>query len=108
MKKSNLHPIVENINNIVKDRGLSKFAFANLCEFPEPKWNKISNGQQELSLWELSKIASSLQMPVQDIVTYPEKYVKLEDGYTGERVSVTFEVSPDKRDMLLRLVTKND
>lgn len=108
MEKIKLHPVVKNINNIVKDRGLSKIAFANLCEFPEPKWNKISNGQQELSLWELSKIASSLQMPVQDIITYPDKYVKLEDGYTGDRVSVTFEVSPDKRDMLLRLVTQKE
>ena len=35
-----------------------------------------------------------------------EHLSKLEDGYTGERVSVTFEVSPDKRDMLLRLVTQ--
>lgn len=107
MNKMKLHPIVENINNIVKDKKLSKSAFADLCGFPESKWNKISNGQQELSLWELSKIASVLQIPVLDVVTYPDKYVKLEDRYTGERVSVTFEVSPDKRDMLLRLVNKN-
>lgn len=108
MEKMKLHPVVENLNNIMKDKGLSKIEFANLCEFPEPKWNKISNGKQELSLWELSKIASSLKMPVQDIITYPDKYVKLEDGNTGERVSITFEVSPDKRDMLLRLVTQKE
>ena len=108
MSKMKLHPIVENINNIVKDRKLSKSAFAELCGFPESKWNKISNGQQDLNLWGLSKIASLLQIPVQDIVTYPDKYVKLEDRYTGERVSVTFEVSPDKRDLLLRMVTQKD
>ena len=42
MEKNKLHPIVENINNIVKDKGLSKIAFANLCEFTETKCNKIS------------------------------------------------------------------
>lgn len=54
----------------------------------------VTGGQQELSHWDFSKIASSLQMPKQDIITYPEKCAKLEDGNIGERVSITFEVSP--------------
>jgi len=108
MKKKKLHPIVENINKIVKDRKMSKMAFADLIGLPESKWNKISNGAQELSLWELSKIAEVLQMPLQNVISYPDKYVKCDAIDTGERISVTFEVSPDKRDILLNLVTKQD
>lgn len=107
MKKQNLHPIVANVNKIMTDRKLSKSEFASLCGLAEPKWNKISNGAQELSLWDLSKIAEKLHMSLIDIVTYPQRYVVKDAPDAGERVSITFEVSPDKRDMLLGLVTQN-
>lgn len=105
-KNKPIHLIVSNLNKIQEDRKLSKSAFARMIEIPEPKWNKISNGAQELSLWELSKIAENLRMPIIDIITYPEKYVK-DSWKDEERVSVVFEVSPDKRDMLLQMITNN-
>ena len=42
-----------------------------------------------------------------DIYTYPVVYTE-ENSIQTERISVTFEVSPDKRDMLLKLVTKSE
>lgn len=107
MKGNVVHPIVENINKIVEIKYPSKVAFACACGMGESKWNKISNGNQELSIRELSKIAEALKMPIQDIITYPDVYIKKEDNSSYERISVTFEVSPDKRDILLNLVTKS-
>lgn len=106
MKTEKIHFVVENLLKIMKDRGLNKVEFANLLGIAEAKWNKISNGKQELSISELSNFASKLKMKEIDIYTYPIVYQERND-IQAERISVTFEVSPDKRDMLLKLVTKS-
>ncbi|MDY0140497.1 MAG: hypothetical protein RBR97_01225 [Bacteroidales bacterium] len=51
-------------------------------------------------------VAKGLGFSLIDIITYPKKYVDIDSINTPERISVTFEVSPDKRDFLLNLVTK--
>ena len=107
MKKNQLHPIVDNINKIVKDSGLDKSSSAFKCGFPESKWNKISNGVQELKLSELSKIAEVLEMSILEIVTYPKKYVEVDPSLEEKRVSVTFEVSSKMSEHLLKLVLKD-
>lgn len=106
MKADKIHFVVENLLKIMKDRGLNKVEFANLLGIAEAKWNKISNGKQELLIVELSDFARKLEMKEIDIYTYPNVY-RLENNQ-AERISVTFEVSPDKRDMLLKLVTKSE
>lgn len=107
MKKIQLHPIVDNINKIVKDSGLDKSSFAFKCGFPESKWNKISNGVQELKLSELSIIEKVLQMSTLEIVTYPKKYVEADPSLEEKRVSVTFEISSSMSEHLLKLVMKD-
>ncbi|MDR1156107.1 MAG: helix-turn-helix transcriptional regulator [Bacteroidales bacterium] len=102
---SQIHYIVTNLIKIMADRNLTKSAFAEEIGFIETKWNKISNGKQALSVIDLSKIAEKLQMRDIDIITYPKEFTD-KDCTQGqsERVSVTFEVSPDKRDYLLKMV----
>ena len=107
MKTNKVHFVVENLLKIMKDRGLNKVEFATLLGIAESKWNKISNGNQELSISELSNFARKLEMRDIDIYTYPIVYTE-ENSIQTERISVTFEVSPDKRDMLLKLVTKSE
>lgn len=106
MKRKSIHPIVENINKLLKDRQMSKTQFALRCGIPESKWNKISNGAQELSLWDFSKIAESFEMSLIDLIGYPHTYVRKKDSEIEEKVSVTFEVSPENRDVLLNMITK--
>jgi len=103
--ENNVNPVIENLIKIMNDRKLSKVSFADLIEFPEAKWNKIANGKQRLSVNELSIIAEKLQIREIDIYTYPFVFVKKEAKDTIERISVTFDVSPENRDMLLNLVT---
>lgn len=105
MKTAKIHFVVENLLKIMRDRKLNKVEFSELLGISESKWNKISNGNQELSISELSNFAIKLEMRDIDIYTYPIKYAE-ENEVQTERISVTFEVSPDKRDMLLKLVTK--
>ena len=107
MKTNKLHFVVENLLKIMKNRRLNKAEFATLLGISESKWNKISNGNQELTISELSNFASKLEMREIDIYTFPVVYSE-ENTLQTERISVTFEVSPDKRDMLLKLVTKTN
>jgi len=101
-----INHVIENLVKIMNDRKLNKVSFADLVGFPEAKWNKIANGKQGLSVNELSIIAEKLQLREIDIYTFPYVYVKKEAKDTIERVSVTFDVAPENRDMLLNLVTQ--
>jgi transcriptional regulator with XRE-family HTH domain len=68
----------------------------------------IENGKRGLDYEKLEQIAIVFDCKVIDIITYPKKYVDSSTIDNYEKISVTFEVSPDKRDILLNLVTKKD
>ena len=100
-----IHPVVEKLRLIMRDRNLTQKAIAEYAETGDTQMSKIFNGSLQLSLWQLSNIASNLQMEVADIFTYPKKYVDRETVVSNaDKVSVTFEISADKREHLLKLV----
>ncbi|HOG36786.1 MAG TPA: helix-turn-helix transcriptional regulator [Paludibacteraceae bacterium] len=99
--------ILENIKAIRLEKGINQETIADALNFDIANWSRIENGKQELRVNQLAKIANVLQVEVIDLFTYPKKYVDEETIKRAERISVTFEVSPDKRDILLNLVTKN-
>ena len=104
-----LHFIVNNLLKIMKAKDLSKVAFAEKIGFDEPKWNKISNGRQNLSVRDLSKIAEGLGMREIDIITYPDEYVDTKSiRVQAERFFVAFEVPAEKRDLLLKSVLDDE
>jgi len=98
--------VVDNIVKIRKEKGISQenIAFAINCD--ASNWNKIENGKQQLKVNHLAKIADILNVDITYLFTYPKKYVDASTIDNSERISVTFEVSPDKRDLLLGLVRK--
>lgn len=100
--------VIENIKTIRLKKGINQDVIAEALNFETANWSRIENGKQELRVSQLEKIANCLQVSVIDLFTYPEVYVKREEASSYERISVTFEVSPDKRDILLNLVTKTD
>lgn len=100
--------VIENIKTIRLKKGINQEVIAEALNFETANWSRIENGKQELRVSQLEKIANCLQVSVIDLFTYPEVYVKREEASSYERISVTFEVSPDKRDILLNLVTRQD
>lgn len=72
--------------------GITQAAYSN--------WEK---GKRDLSYKNLLKIANALECTVMDIITYPNHY-EIQANKSPEKVCVTFEVDPQKRDYLLRLV----
>ena len=100
-----VHPVVEKLRLIMRDKNLTQKAMAEYAETGDSQMSKIFKGSLQINLWQLSKIASNLQMEVIDIFTYPKKYVDSEKVVNNsDKVSITFEVSSDKREHLLKLV----
>jgi len=99
--------VIDNIIKIRKEKGISQeyMAFAINCD--ASNWNKIENGKQQLKVSHLAKIAEILKVDITYLFTYPKTYVDASTIANSEKISVTFEVSPDKRDILLNLVTKS-
>lgn len=97
--------IIENIREIRQEKGISQEDIATQLGFDQSNWNKIENGKQQLKVNQLEKIASVLGVELIYLFTYPKIYVDSSTLKNYERISVTFEISPDKRDVLLKLVT---
>lgn len=99
--------ILDNIIMIRKNKGFSQEYIASLVGLKQAGYSLIESGQRGIDCDLLLQIAKSLDVSVIDIITYPAKWVPVELS-EGERVSVTFEISPDKRDLLLKLVTNKE
>lgn len=97
--------VIDNIRKIRQEKGVSQAVISQACGFDQSNWNKIENGKQQLKVDQLEKIAHALGVDVIYLFTYPKVYVDSSTLKNYERISVTFEISPDKRDVLLKLVT---
>ena len=100
--------ITDKIRKIRLEKSITQKDIANAIGFDVANYNRIEKGAQNLTVNQLAIIASLFKMSIIDIIAYPKKYVDSELITQPERISVTFEVSPDKRDFLLNLVTKKE
>ena len=99
--------VVEKLIKIMNDRNLTKSAFADLIEFPEAKWNKISNGNQSLSVDELSNIARKLRMREIDIYTWPKMYVEPDKKNDVIKAQLTIELREEFKQQVLEMIFGN-
>lgn len=67
-------------------------------------YSRIEKGGIALSYSKLAEIAKVLNISVIDIITYPRIFVDKESSNIPDRISVTFEVSADKREQLLKMI----
>ncbi len=106
-EKAIIHKVISNLNKIQINSGLTKSSFALTIGYPESKWNKISNGHQNLSIDELSNIAEKLSMREIDIYTYPNKYYLPDDKNDDVKVIVSLEVKNSIKSKVLKDVFGN-
>ena len=69
------------------------------------QFSKILSGTVQLSLNQLSNLATSLSIREIDIITYPDRYVS-EDNFPSDspEVSLQIKLKKDKRDQVMRLI----
>lgn len=101
------HPIVENIRKIINDRKISQKTMAEYAGTSASQFSKILSGEVQLSLRQISNIATNLGLREIDLFTYPDVYERRrkDDNFSDEvRASLTIELSQSKKDQVLKLV----
>jgi len=108
MKKENLtleEQVVKNLRKIMNERGLYQARMAMEADISEKTMSKILNGDQHLSLENLSKIARSLSLREIDLLTYPERYELVAGGQESPaEVLLQLRLTKEKKDQVLKLV----
>lgn len=97
--------IIDNIRKILQERGFQQQDLAAYAEINESQVSKIFSGKARLSIQQLSKMATGLQMSELDIITWPDKFVKV-GASEPEPVEAILQIrlKKDKKDQVLRLV----
>lgn len=100
--------IRENIRRIRESKGLKQQVISDALGSDPAVASNIENGKREIKVSELERIAQALDEDVLYLFTYPERFVNANtlESYSQKKVSITFEVSPDIRDELLKIVTQ--
>lgn len=97
--------ILKNILEIRNKKRLTQNYMGQCLGVDGATYSRIENGGIALSYAKLAEIAKALEISVVDIITYPKNFVDKDFANLPERISITFEVSPDKREHLLKMVT---
>lgn len=100
--------IIQNVIKIREKQQLTKRYVAEKIGISEANYGRIENRKTLLTIDRLAEIADALQISIIDIITYPDVYRKTERNVNSEQITMTFNISQDKKDMLLKLVTKTD
>jgi len=101
--------IVTNIIKIRHNRDIKQATIAAAINIDSSTYSKIESGQMGLSIERLAEIASFFNMSMIDIITYPKKYVSIEEFPQKEhekktKVLVQLEVEKEKRDEVLKII----
>lgn len=103
-KKHQPHPVVERIRKIMRDRGLKQAAIAEYAGVDPSQMYKVLKGDVQISLWQLSNLASGLGMELIDLFTYPEKYVPENASRDEVSAMITIQLNREKKEKVLRAV----
>lgn len=95
--------ILSNIKEIRLSKNLGQEWISEKIGITQAAYSNWEKGTRDLSYKNLLKIADALECSVMDIITHPN-YTDIQINKTVEKVCVTFEVDPQKRDYLLQLV----
>jgi len=88
-------------------QGVTKRSVANAMGINEASYGRIESGSIALSFNHLAQIASALRVSVVDIITYPDKYAKVENGVVeAEPIEAVLQIKlqKSKKDQVLRLI----
>lgn len=99
-----IHPVIEKLRKIINDKGLTQAAMAEFAGTTASQFSKILNGEVQISLWQLSNIATSLNWDIIDLFTYPKKYVSPDKNNDEIIASLTIQLKKEKKDQVLKLV----
>ena len=109
--------VVSNIIKLMRDKDLKQAALAERMNTTQSQISKKLSGELRISLNDLANIASALSemareegkasISIVDIITYPDRYVKAEQGeQSNEPIEAVLQIKlqKSKKDQVLRLI----
>lgn len=100
--------VVANIKKIRIEKGLKQEVLAEALNIDVSNYSRMESGKHDLKVSQLVHIANALHVSIIDLFTYPEKYVNKNMFPNYDKVSVTFEVSPENREILIGMINKTE
>lgn len=103
--------ILANIKVLRLEKGITQEVLADALGVDTAVISNIEKGKRDLKVKELDVIANCLNVDVLFLFTYPKRYVDADTVSSKkeeDKVSITFEVSPSKRDYLLDLLMNKE
>ena len=96
-----------NIKKIREEKSLTQQQIAELINMHRSNYSKIENGQREISVEALSKIAQYFGMTVDQIINFdggiPQEVV-IEDKSLLEQVKLIQELEPDEKNVIFKMI----
>lgn len=97
--------LISNILKIMRDRNLTQGTIADYMGITSSQFTKVLKKQVKVSIGQLSNLAQNLSMSEIDIITYPDKFVKVQEA-EQEPVEAVLQIKlkKDKKDQVLKLI----
>ncbi len=99
--------ILNNIRIFREKANLSQDQLAEKMNISQPKYARFERGATKTDLETLILFCNTLGVTLMDIITYPNKYVNIDDIpnlQKEETVLLSIEIKKDKKDQILKLV----
>ncbi|MBD3329380.1 helix-turn-helix domain-containing protein [Candidatus Dojkabacteria bacterium] len=99
--------IEDNIKRLREDRGVKQAEIADLIDMHHSNYSKIENGQREISLAAVDKIAEFFNISIDELVHMGNdipKEISLEDKTTVEQVKLIQELDPEEKGMIYKMI----
>ena len=102
--------VIANVVKIRNDKGMKQASVAAEIDIDSSTYSKIESGQIGLSIERLAQIASCFKMSIIDVITYPKKYVDIENlpeeerGRYKSKVILQIELEEEKKEQVLKVV----
>ena len=99
--------IGQNVKRLREDRGIKQNEIADLIGMHRSNYSKIENGQREISIVAIDKIASYFNISIDELVHMGNdlpKEVSLEDKTTVEQVKLIQELDQEEKNMVFKMV----
>jgi transcriptional regulator with XRE-family HTH domain len=107
--------IGKNIKHIREQRGLMQKEVAFVADMQASNYSKIENGQRDISVEALDKIANFFGITVDEIIHFEDaktpKPIKVEDKTANEKVQLISQLEDEDKQAVYRIIdgmlTKN-
>jgi transcriptional regulator with XRE-family HTH domain len=100
--------IAKNILEIRKQKGITQEVIAEAMGLDTAVISNIEKGKRELKVCELEKISKALDVDLLFLITYPDKYEKVEKKQEDVEAVLQIRLQSSKKDQVLKLLFGKD